>query len=114
MLVKNETLGDWRTHNGLDISAALGTSVLSACDGTVTDIRNDPMWGNVVEVSSGDYVLTYAGLGDDVLVEEQATVTAGQPIGSVGEIPCELSLEPHLHFDVKQNGEYVDPASLVE
>ena len=114
MLDKTETLGDWRTHNGLDISAALGTSVLSACDGTVTDIRNDPMWGNVVEVSSGDYVLTYAGLGDDVLVEEQATVTAGQPIGSVGEIPCELSLEPHLHFDVKQNGEYVDPASLVE
>lgn len=114
MLVKNETLGDWRTHNGVDISAAIGTSVLSASDGTVTDIRSDPMWGNVVEVSCGDYVLTYAGLGDDILVEEQSAITVGQPIGSVGEIPCELSLETHLHFDVKQNGEYVDPISLVE
>ena len=114
MLVKNETLNDWRTHNGIDISAALGTAVCSACDGVVTDIRNDPMWGNVVEVTSGSYVLTYAGLGDELAVSLDLPISAGETIGSVGEIPCELSLEPHLHFDVKQNGRYVDPASLAE
>ena len=114
MLVKNETLNDWRTHNGIDISAAIGTAVRSACDGVVTDIRSDPMWGNVVEVTSGSYVLTYAGLGDELAVSLDLPISAGETIGSVGEIPCELSLEPHLHFDVKQNGRYVDPASLAE
>lgn len=114
MLVKNETLGDWRTHNGIDISAELGSAVTASSDGVVTDIRSDPLWGNVVEVTSGDYVMTYSGLSDDILVSVDMTVTAGDQIGSVGEIPCELSLEPHLHFDVKQNGEYVDPASLAK
>lgn len=114
MLVKNETLNDWRTHNGIDISAAVGTAVNCSCDGIVTDVRSDPMWGNVVEVTSGEYVITYAGLSDDIPVGIDTAVSAGDIIGSVGEIPCELSLEPHLHFDVKQNGKYVDPASLVK
>lgn len=72
------------------------------------------MWGNVVEVTSGEVVMTYAGLGDDIAVSVDQQVTAGETLGSVGQIPCELSLEPHLHFDVQVNGDYVDPASLVE
>ena len=67
-----------------------------------------------MEVTSGSYVLTYAGLGDELAVSLALPISAGETIGSVGEIPCELSLEPHLHFDVKQNGRYVDPASLAE
>lgn len=114
MLVKNETLGDWRTHNGIDISAATGTAVTAASDGIVTSVYSDPMWGNVVEVTSGEVVMTYAGLGDDIAVSVDQQVTAGETLGSVGQIPCELSLEPHLHFDVQVNGDYVDPASLVE
>lgn len=114
MLVKNETLGDWRTHNGIDISAATGTAVTAASDGTVTSVYNDPMWGNVIEVTSGDYLMTYAGLGDDIAVSVDQQITTGQTLGSIGQIPCELSLEPHLHFDVQYNGDYVDPASLVE
>ena len=114
MLVKNETLGDWRTHNGIDISAATGTAVTAASDGIVTGVHSDPMWGNVVEVTSGEVVMTYAGLGDDIAVSVDQQVTAGETLGSVGQIPCELSLEPHLHFDVQVNGDYVDPASLVE
>lgn len=114
MLVKNETLGDWRTHNGIDISAPIGSVVTASSDGIVTDVRTDPLWGNVVEVTSGDYVMTYAGLSDDIMVSVDMPVSVGDTIGSVGEIPCELSLEPHLHFDVKQNGQYVDPASLAK
>ena len=114
MLVKNETLGDWRTHNGIDISAATGTAVTAASNGIVTSVHSDPMWGNVVEVTSGEVVMTYAGLGDDIAVSVDQQVTAGETLGSVGQIPCELSLEPHLHFDVQVNGDYVDPASLVE
>lgn len=113
-LVYSKTLGDWRTHNGIDISAATGTAVTAASDGIVTSVHSDPMWGNVVEVTSGEVVMTYAGLGDDIAVSVDQQVTAGETLGSVGQIPCELSLEPHLHFDVQVNGDYVDPASLVE
>lgn len=113
-LMYDETMADWRTHNGIDISAATGTAVTAASDGIVTSVHSDPMWGNVVEVTSGEVVMTYAGLGDDIAVSVDQQVTAGEQLGSVGQIPCELSLEPHLHFDVQVNGDYVDPASLVE
>lgn len=113
MLVKNETLHDWRTHNGIDLGAPVGTTIQSACDGTVTSVRNDPMWGNIVEVSSGEYTLVYAGV-DNIAVKCDASIKKGDTIGAVGSIPCESSLEPHLHFDVKQNGKYIDPVSLAK
>lgn len=113
-LMYDETMADWRTHNGIDIRAEAGEAVRAASDGTVTAVRNDPMWGNVVEVTSGEYVMTYAGLSADILVKMDQSIRAGEQLGSVGEVPCELSMEPHLHFDVRSNGEYVDPVSLAK
>ena len=42
-LVYNPTLEDWRTHNGIDISAALGDTVLSASSGTVLSVEDDAL-----------------------------------------------------------------------
>ena len=112
-LVKNETLNEWRTHNGIDLGAPKGTPVNSACEGVVSDVRSDPMWGNVVEVTSGEYTLVYAGL-DQVTAMPEDHLSSGDQIGVIGSVPCELSMEPHLHFDVKQNGKYIDPVSLAK
>lgn len=112
-LVKNVTLNDWRTHNGVDLKAPAGTEVLASCGGTVTSVSNDPLWGNVVEITSGNRVITYSGLGDSIPVNVNDIVTDGQLIGEIGQIPCELNLEPHLHFTVKEDGKFVDPLSLV-
>ncbi|MEG1869910.1 MAG: M23 family metallopeptidase, partial [Oscillospiraceae bacterium] len=49
-LVKSTTLKEWRVHNGIDIAAKEGDTILSAFAGQVTKIYGDPMWGNVVEV----------------------------------------------------------------
>ena len=43
-LVKYETLNEWRTHDGIDIEAAVGTEVKAAADGKVSKVFNDPLW----------------------------------------------------------------------
>lgn len=53
-LVKSETLGDWRTHNGIDIAADEGTPVKAAAKGSVTGVRSDALWGYVVEITHPD------------------------------------------------------------
>ena len=52
-LAYNETMGDWRTHNGLDIAASLGTQVLAAASGTVSAVYEDDLMGTVVEIDHG-------------------------------------------------------------
>ena len=55
-LLYNETLDDWRTHDGVDIAAAEGDAVLAACAGTVSSITDDPLMGTTVVIQhSGGY-----------------------------------------------------------
>ena len=60
-LLYNETLDDWRTHDGVDIAAAEGDAVLAACAGTVSSITDDPLMGTTVVIQhSGGHETTYA------------------------------------------------------
>ena len=61
-LVKSKTLGEWRTHDGIDIAAKEGTPVKSVFDGTVKDITTDPKWGVMVEVEYPAGNAFYCGL----------------------------------------------------
>ena len=115
-LVYNPTLGDWRTHDGVDISGALGEAVLSACSGTVRSVEEDVLMGTTVVIEhDGDYTTTYANLDPQVNVAAGETVSAGQIIGAVGDTAAaEAAQEPHLHFSVSRNGEAVDPDTFLE
>ncbi len=109
-LVKNVTLKEWRTHDGIDIKAEQGATVKAVCDGTVTAVHDDPLMGMTVEILHGeDTTSIYCGLDRELLVKEGDTVKVGQPIGTVGEIPSEISLDPHLHFAMKVSGSWADP-----
>lgn len=113
-LVKSETLGDWRTHNGVDIAADEGAAVKSACEGKVTSVKNDSLWGYVVEISHSDGVTSkYCGLSKQLSVKEGEQVKKGQVIGLVGYVPCESVMPTHLHFECKRDGKYIDPMSLM-
>ena len=107
----NETLGDWRTHDGVDIAADIGTPVLAACSGTVTAIENDDLLGTCVKIMhDGGYESTYANLQSIPTVGEGQYVSAGQVIGSVGATSLsESSSRPHLHFSVTKDGTPMDP-----
>lgn len=115
-LVYNETLADWRTHDGIDIAAQAGTHVLSASAGTVLAVEDDPLMGTTVVIGhDGGYQTTYANLQAQPTVAEGDTVSAGQIIGSVGTTAAaESASGPHLHFSVTQNGDAVDPETFLE
>lgn len=110
-LVYNETLGDWRTHDGVDISASAGTAVLAACAGTVAGVEDDPMMGTTVTISHADgYQTVYASLQEHPSVEIGDSVSAGQAIGAVGDTAAaEAAQGPHLHFSVTRDGDVVNP-----
>ena len=110
-LVYSPTLEDWRTHDGVDISAKPGTTVLSASSGTVSAVVDDPLMGTMVVIDhDGGYQTTYANLQATPTVSVGDTVSAGQIIGAVGRTAAaEAAQSPHLHFSVSKNGELMDP-----
>ncbi len=111
-IVYNETMKDWRTHNGIDIGANLGDPVYASNSGIVVETYNDLLLGNVVAVEHGEYIFYYCGLGDTALVAVGDIVSSATTIGSVSDIP----LEPdsyHLHLEVRKDGAYIDPTPLV-
>lgn len=114
-LVYSPTLADWRTHDGVDISAKPGTTVLAATAGTVTSVEDDPLMGTTVVIDhKGGYTTTYSNLQAKPTVEPGDLVTAGQIIGAVGTTAAaEAAQSPHLHFSVTRDGEAVDPDSFL-
>ena len=110
-LVYSPTLADWRTHDGVDISASPGTTVLAATAGTVSSVEDDPLMGTTVVIShQGGYETTYSNLQAKPTVLPGDLVTAGQIIGAVGTTAAaESAQSPHLHFSVTQDGKTVDP-----
>ena len=114
-LTYNETLGDWRTHDGIDIAAEVGTQVIAACSGVVTAVRDDDMMGTLVTIAHDDgYETTYANLRSSPGVGEGQYVSAGEVIGAVGSSSiAEFSMPAHLHFSVSKDGVPCDPKEFL-
>ena len=110
-LVYNDTMDDWRTHGGIDITAATGTEVVAASSGTVSQVITDPLMGTMVVIDHGSGVTTvYANLQAMPTVEASDRVLAGDVIGAVGNTAiAECALAPHLHFEVRKDDVAVDP-----
>lgn len=99
--------GQHRFHAGLDLRAAYGQEVRAATEGTVTFAGEKPGYGLVVVVSHGSGLETrYAHLSASDVVEG-ARVEAGQVIARSGS--SGRATGPHLHFEVRQDGQPVDP-----
>jgi len=111
--VYSETMEDYRPHTGTDFKAKAGEAVFSVSDGIVDDISEDDMYGNIIKITNGTYSVYYCGVGDDMAVEEGESVTAGQVIARVGDIPCETEDEPHIHMEVRVSGNYIDPMTVI-
>ena len=95
------------THTGLDIAATTGTPIKVVANGTVTFAAYSGSYGYLVKVDHGNGVETWYGHTSKMLVKEGQAVKAGDTIALVGSTGN--STGPHLHFEVRINGEHVNP-----
>lgn len=114
-LVKSKTLKEWRTHDGVDVKAVADTPVKCIADGTIEEIKEDPMWGVCISVAhTGNYVSYYYGLKPNIDVKVGQEVKVGDVLGAVGNTTeIEIAEDSHLHFGVKKEGVWIDPMSLM-
>lgn len=110
------TLGDWRTHGGLDIAAAQGVKVLSISAGTVEQVYADGLMGTTVVVDHGGGLQSwYCNLAEDVAVEAGDTVDIGGELGTVGSTAiAEAGVDSHIHLETLLNGQPVDPREYLK
>lgn len=109
---QNTTLGgSWRWHCGIDYGAPAGTDVVAAFEGTVEIIDIDSNKGNVITIKHNDGLKTvyqYINVREGLQVGDK--VARSEVIATVAEASGdEFKLGSHLHFEVLNNGEQVDP-----
>lgn len=110
-LALDPTLGDWRTHGGVDIAASAGTQVLAMAAGSVTEVYEDGLMGTTVVIDHGNGLFTtYCNLAAQPTVEPGEPVETGSVIGTVGSTAiAESGLAPHLHLEAVFHGVQTDP-----
>jgi murein DD-endopeptidase MepM/ murein hydrolase activator NlpD len=100
-----------RQHEGIDLDAKRGDSILAAADGVVIEARNSRGYGRMVVIRHGtEYTTLYAHL-DRVRVREGQRVQRGQVIGTAGDSGVATGV--HLHFEIRRDGHPVDPAMYI-
>ena len=106
--------GSYIQNSGIDYVLKDTFDVVSVLDGTVTDVKQDDILGNVVEIKHGnDYVTTYQSLSE-VAVKKGDSVTQGQVIGKSGTNKLDKDMGNHLHFELYTNGQIVDPNLYID
>ena len=101
-----------KLHSGIDIPADQGAVILAAADGTVTETGFDAAKGNYLILDHGDGLTTLYAHCRNVDVKEGDTVKAGEMIAAVGSTG--MSTGPHLHFEVRQDGEAQNPVAYFD
>jgi len=98
-------------HAGLDFAAPSGTTVFSAGAGVVTFVGQKSGYGNLVEITHENGLVTRYGHLSAFIAAEGQKVEAGTPIARVGSTG--RSTGPHLHFEVRKSDSAVDPTAYL-
>ncbi len=98
-------------HKGVDFAAPRGTDVIAAAAGVVTLALSKNGYGKLVEINHGNGYVTRYGHNSAVTVKVGERVVKGQVIAKVGSTG--RSTGPHVHFEVRRNGNVVNPAEYI-
>ena len=99
-------------HTGLDIAVPLGTKIHAAFHGQVRSVGEDSRAGKYIILRHDDGFETFYCHCSRIIAAEGDTVDAGDVIARVGSTGW--STGPHLHFEVRKNGERLDPLQFLE
>lgn len=115
-VIYSKTLEQWKTHDGIDISADEGTEVKSIEKGVVDSVQNDSFYGTTIQIEhKSGYRSVYCNLDENVYVSVGDSVVKGQKIGKVGNTSVGEYLDsPHLHFMLYLNDESIDPTYIFQ
>lgn len=101
-----------RAHKGVDIAAPKGTSIFAAAEGEVIRTGYDAGgYGNFIEIAHPNGMTTVYGHLSRIDVATGDPVTPDKRIGLVGSTG--YSTGPHLHFEVRRDGDQVNPAKVL-
>lgn len=103
--------GVYKLHTGVDISASTGDLFIAANDGVVAKSEYNGAYGNMILINHGGGVSTLYAHGSERLVEVGQEVKRGDPVLKVGSTG--YSTGPHAHFEVRINGQYVNPIPYI-
>jgi murein DD-endopeptidase MepM/ murein hydrolase activator NlpD len=126
---RQHPMGGHRFHYGLDLAAPLGSYIRSWWDGQVIRVASDNACGTYVLIQSGDWTHVYCHMSGHIVVEKEGgrvmvdraggleirqgqSIKAGQRIGRVGMTGATTG--PHLHWGLKYQGAWVDPAVVLK
>lgn len=96
-----------KLHTGIDIAVPSGTNILAANSGKVIYSGYNGGYGNTVIIDHGGKISTLYAHNSKLLVKVGDEVEKGKAISKSGSTG--LSTGPHLHFEVRENGQHVDP-----
>lgn len=97
-------------HRGIDIKARNGSPVFATAEGKVIKTSYDDKNGKYIRIQHKEgFISSYMHLSS-ILIKEGENISGGEVIGKVGNTG--KSTAPHLHFEVSENGKYVDPSTF--
>ena len=98
-------------HEGLDISARIGTEVIAPADGVVFEIGKTYGFGNLLIISHGYGIKTIYGHLSKTLVKKGQSIKRGDKIALIGNTG--RTTGPHLHYEIQLNGVPVNPQNYI-
>ncbi|WP_068673756.1 M23 family metallopeptidase [Oceanobacillus sp. Castelsardo] len=96
---------------GIDLASEESFDVVASLSGTVTEVKEDPLLGNVVVVDHGNEVMTYYSSLEEVKVTPGDEVKQGDQVGTAGQSIFGKDNGTHVHFEIRKAGQVVNPES---
>lgn len=111
----DETFGDYRFHQGMDMELEVGAIVSAPLAGVLLEIGDDAFYGKYLVISNSENLESrYYGIEPETNLEIGQNISAGDVLGVVTASPVFEELQaPHLHFEVYLNGKTVNPADYM-